>query len=473
MASLLAQVNISGTVRDQKKQPVAGVTVSLGGLRIVSTTDASGHYQLTGSTATRAVSGAGAFDAGPALKNGLLRFSVNDDKTNVHIALYDLSGRSLSSIANREMSRGDYTVNPYVKALASQTCFLSVEIGNDKRVLKIQAIDNDLRRTSSMAWAEIHAERSFSKVLAVKDSIKVKKPGYSYEQKVIAAYTGTYDFIVTDTAWFWGDITKIPKATQVLTYVFLNRTNGKYTDDQIFWTFNNITKTIAQQSTYDMPANSSGRVTFHLGTANSQYWDFMEHTISATRWYGNTTRVDGWALPLAIRLHCSDGYDAMLGEVYHVFTMDRDTIFADYKRSVPAEFVHCADKGYPYRMIAPGKGDGGFGPGQQYANYMTPYLAQIGQSATTEQVFSCSGNPFGSNAQLAGAVNRHVAHLPQAQWKDSTQYYKAAPANFYAKYWHDNSFGWKCYGFAYDDAEQQAAYTEHSGPQYLIIAIGY
>src|SRR5207253_2536758 len=97
---------------------------------------------------------------------------------------------------------------------------------------------------------------------------------------------------------FWGSLAGYPVATQVMTYVFLNRTNGAYADSQIFWTFGNQTKTIAQQSVFDMPANSSGRVTFHYGTATGQYWDFMEHTITANAWNGNTTRVDGFGFPI-------------------------------------------------------------------------------------------------------------------------------------------------------------------------------
>jgi hypothetical protein len=472
--SAFAQVNITGTVRDQNKNPVGGVSVILKGKQLMVSTDAAGRYSFTGSEVRHKVGERWITEGAPFIENGLLNFTVPANNCKVDIQLFDLQGRWVGSVAKSELVRGDYRINPYSANRSSQTYFLRVTIGNHATTLRMPACGGQTGIVAPVINRMPDANATAGKLLVVNDTIRVKKAGYSLEVKAIDAYTGVYDFVVTDTAWFWGDIAKIPKATQVLTYVFLNRTNGKYTDDQVFWTFNNTTKTIAQQSTYDMPANSSGRVTFHLGTSNSQYWDFMEHTIQGTMWYGNTTRVDGWRLPLAIRLHCADGYDAMLGDLYRVFTANRDSVFADFKRSVPTEFVHCADKGYPYAIVAPGKGDGGFGPGQQYASYMTAYLAQIGQAGpTTEQVFSCSGNPFGSNAQLAGAVNRHVAHLPQAQWNTPALYYQAAPANFYAKYWHDQAFDWKCYGFAYDDAANQAAYTQHNNPQYLIIAVGY
>ena len=303
--------------------------------------------------------------------------------------------------------------------------------------------------------------------------MRTVKTGYAKEFKVIASYSGIVDFIITDTAWFWGNRASIPAATQVMTYEYLNRTYGAYPDAQVYWSTGGQTKTIAQQPTYDMGVNSSGKVTFNLGTSTGQYTDFIEHTISSTVWNGNTTRVDGWALPIMIRLHCKDGYDVILGDQYHIFAMKRDSVFALFKRNVPAEFQSCAINGTPYRIIAPGKGEGSFAAGQPYANYMTAYLTSIGQSAATNDVFSCSGTPFGSDALLAGAVNRHVAQLPQSSWTNVLLYYQAAPANFYAKFWHENSIDNKCYGFAYDDAEGQAAYDSHAGPQYLIIAIGY
>lgn len=279
---------------------------------------------------------------------------------------------------------------------------------------------------------------------------------------------------VIDSDTFWGDTTIYPEASNVLTYVFLNRTYGEFDDSEIFWEFNGQKHSLEDAPTYDMPANSSGRVYFYVGQENSQYWDFMEHTITNNNWYGNTTRVDGYRLPLAMRLICGDGTDTMLGEIPAVFNMDRDQFFETYKEAVPDEFHHCADNGYPYRIIAPGKGDGGFGEGEAYADYYNDYLSELGiTGATTEQVFACSGSIFGSNASLAGAVNRHVAHLDESEWENSDNFYLQSPANYYAKFFHDWSYDNKAYGFAYDDSASQAAYTACSDPQYLIIAIGY
>jgi hypothetical protein len=472
LMQVFAQVNITGTVVDQTGAPVQGVTVSLSSQSLSATTDAAGHYQM-GTTYIRGTNGFKTQNQRLVLDKGLLKFGVSDARARVQVKMYDALGNAVASLLNKDLSRGDYSIAAASPARASQLYFLTVKIGGDEQVVMMPFVNNKSLRGAAVMETGASDLRGLGKALALPDTVRTVKTGYAKEYKVIASYSGVVDFIVTDTAWFWGNRASIPAASQVMTYVYLNRTYGAYTDAQVYWNTGGQTKTIAQQATFDMGANSSGRVTFNLGTSTGQYTDFIEHTISSTVWNGNTTRVDGWALPTLIRLHCKDGYDVILGDQYHIFAMKRDSVFALFKRNVPAEFQSCATKGAPYRIIAPGKGEGAFAAGQPYASYMTAYLSSIGQSAATNDVFSCSGNPFGSNSALAGAVNRHVAQLPQSSWGNVSLYYQAAPANFYAKFWHEHSVDSKCYGFAYDDAAEQAAYASHGGPQYLIIAIGY
>ena len=110
-------------------------------------------------------------------------------------------------------------------------------------------------------------------------------------------------------AGFW-DPSNIPAAKNVMMFKFLNRTNGKYADSEVYWSFKNgnisETHSIADEPTYDMPANNSGRMYFYLcatGDATcasdptkSKYYDFIEHTIGATQYNGNTTRVDAFGI---------------------------------------------------------------------------------------------------------------------------------------------------------------------------------
>lgn len=70
----------------------------------------------------------------------------------------------------------------------------------------------------------------------------------------------------------------------------LNRTNGRYPYSQVYWSYNGVARSIAEQPYFDMPVNTAGRMYFHLGSPTGQYWDFIEFTVGPSQFNGNTTR---------------------------------------------------------------------------------------------------------------------------------------------------------------------------------------
>jgi hypothetical protein len=273
-------------------------------------------------------------------------------------------------------------------------------------------------------------------------------------------------------ASFWGDTAGIPAARNVLELQILNRTNGQYPDSQVYYSFNGQTYNIASNPYFDMPVNSSGRMYFYLGSPTSQYQDFIEFTIGAAQFNGNTTRVDAWALPLVMHLHNKDGSDQTVGDNTTVFSESRDSTFNRFVAAVPAEFKALAQAPYyPYRIIAPGSLPA-FQPGGANQNYMSSYASSVGISANTQQIFGCSG-PLANDPVNCAGLNRHVAGQSSAVQNDPTQFYKNAPANYYAKFWHDNAVDHLAYGFPYDDSAGQSSYISHANPQYLQIAVGW
>nr|WP_296063521.1 beta-1,3-glucanase family protein [uncultured Actinoplanes sp.] len=298
--------------------------------------------------------------------------------------------------------------------------------------------------------------------------------GYSlWEFQVFGSVTGTPPPTGGSTMpdSFWGDTAGIPPARNVVQVKVLNRTNGKYPDSQVYWSFNGQTHSIAEQPYLDMPANSAGRMYFYLGTPNSQYFDFIEFTVGANVFNGNTTRVDAFGLKIAMRLHSRDGYDVQVGEDYPTFTEDRTATFAKFQNEVPAEFKHLATATAPYRILAPGS-DAMFRQGGQYQNYMSSYAAAHGINAITSDVFGCAG-VLASQPQQCAALNRHTIDLPQPQWETVSNFYRAPPANYYAKFWHDHALGRLAYGFPYDDVAGQSSFVSHGSPQYLLVAVGW
>jgi hypothetical protein len=268
---------------------------------------------------------------------------------------------------------------------------------------------------------------------------------------------------------FWGDTGTIPPAQNVLEVKVLNRTNGKYPDSQVYWSFNGQTHSIAEQPYLDMPVNSAGRMYFYLGSPTSQYYDFIEFTIGAAQFNGNTTRVDAFGLKLAMRLHTHDGYDVQVGDDYPTFQEDRSVTFQKFISQVPTEFQQLAQIQAPYRIPAPGSSPA-FQSGGQYANYYTAYEQSVGVNEPTSNVFGCAGS-LASNPNMCAALNRHVA--TQSQQSDPSQYYLAAPANYYAKFWHQHSINHLAYGFPYDDVNGQSSYVSHANPQWLEVAVGW
>jgi hypothetical protein len=274
----------------------------------------------------------------------------------------------------------------------------------------------------------------------------------------------------TDDA-FWGDTSGIPAAQNVLMVKVLNKTNGQYPDSQVYWSFNGQEHSIAEQPYVDMPANSAGRMYFYLGSPSSQYQDFIEFTVGPDVFNGNTTRVDGFGLKLALRLHAHDGYDVQVGEDQATFAESRAATFQRFQNEVPAEFKGLATVGAPYKIPSPGNSPA-FQPGGAYANYFTSYASSVGVSATTSQVTGCAG-PLAADPARCSALNRHVAQLPQSQWSDPSLYYQAAPANYYAKFWHDHAINHLAYGFPYDDYAGQSSFISRGDPQYLLVAVGW
>src|SRR5258706_6422044 len=290
------------------------------------------------------------------------------------------------------------------------------------------------------------------------------------------------------TQTFW-DASNMPTAKNVMMFKFLNRTNGQFPDSHLFWSVkvNGVTEThsIADQQFYDMPANASGRIYVYLGsvgTSLNNYYDLLEYTIGATQFNGNTTRVDAFGIKLAMRLHCANGFEVTVGENPATFAEDRSATFARFVAAVPAEFQQLATLQAPSRIVNPGAG--GFYTGCQCQNYYSAYIDQIWQSnGLTIPKAGPNGSGLGSYPDLSAAIYRHTAApgtfsstgqlLNQSMWANSQNFYQQAPANYYARFWHDNAINGLAYAFPYDDVGGYSSYISHSNPQYLLVAIGW
>lgn len=191
------------------------------------------------------------------------------------------------------------------------------------------------------------------------------------------------------------------------------------------------------------------------------YFDFVEFTVDDSGYHGNTTRVDQFGFPVQHRLVNKTGnYDRTVGELE---SETRSGLFAKYQNEVPYEFKSLGTLQAPYRIVCPISGP--FNTGGVYDNYFSSY-----SSISTRDILLGIGGA--SNEQTCAALNRHVYTNP-ADWNNVSSYYQAAPANYYAKFWHDHSIDGLAYGFCYDDVNGQASYLEVGDPKGLIIRVGW
>ncbi|HEY1671905.1 MAG TPA: beta-1,3-glucanase family protein, partial [Streptosporangiaceae bacterium] len=126
----------------------------------------------------------------------------------------------------------------------------------------------------------------------------------------------------------------------------------------------------------------------------------------------------------------------------------------------------------PYGIPSPGN-DPAFQTGGAYASYFTSYAAANGDSSdSTAQIFGCGGT-LSANPTLCAGLNRHVAQLPAASQSNPANFYQAAPANYYAQFWHQNAINGVQYGFPYDDDAGQSSDISVTNPQYMVVAVGW
>lgn len=311
-------------------------------------------------------------------------------------------------------------------------------------------------------------------------------PQGSVSVKILNGTYGTY----TDQQIYWG-VLGINPANNQWSYLdlhgnlipissALNDAPGHLTKNGI--NYANIYHKVSDASWFTLPQITSGRMFLSVGTPmylktyNDGFaghdlnnptdpnrdiiFDFVEFTVDQAGYHGNTTRVDGFGFPIQHRLvNRSGSFDQTVGELE---SETRSGIFAKFQAEVPAEFKSLATIQAPYRIVAPIHGS--FAQGGANANYFAGYAPY-----STQDIFRCDGAL--TDAATCAAINRHV--YTTNDWNNVSKYYQAAPANYYAKFWHDHSINRLAYGFAYDDVNGQAAYLEVGDPKGLIIRVGW
>ena len=320
-------------------------------------------------------------------------------------------------------------------------------------------------------------------------------------------------------AGFW-DNSNIPPATGLMVIKFLNRTNGKYSDSELYWTFNGngmntMPQSIAAAPTFQFPVGGyNGRMYFFIcptaSTAKcgsegpTDYYDFWEFALGTNTtgpmWWINydTTRVDAFAIKIALDLHVMTGPDHYVGENCPTFAEDRTATFASYVASVPAPFQPCGQPPIaPYRIPEPG--GCGFNAGGPNADYYNAFeqemwnnngitnpplcptrgavyeLRRPEMAAVSPQIRASSAAIFRHVGAAAGTWTAAGKPVNGSFWSTMPEstFYSAEPADYYAQWIHSRAIHQKQYAFPYDDSGGNSSDIGANGMVYMLAAVGW
>jgi hypothetical protein len=232
--------------------------------------------------------------------------------------------------------------------------------------------------------------------------------------------------------------------------------------------------------------------------------DNVEFTFNASGMFCNTTMVDMFSIPLALRLQGQS--DQTTGTLT---SGGRAAIFAGI--AAQSDFSKLV-VGNNLRVIAPGHGlESGLFSSTYYDSYVndvwnhyasndltvainsTTYTGRVnggnlafnnGVAAfakpSTRDIFYCNGALSAPNdgktgpvaAILGAAFNRStlLSHSAQSV-SDASQFYQTAPTNYYSKVIHANMVDGKAYGFPFDDVNSFASYVQDTAPSSLTITL--
>jgi hypothetical protein len=170
-----------------------------------------------------------------------------------------------------------------------------------------------------------------------------------------------------------------PDPSGRLSYSFINKTNGRWTDEQCFWSLDGGKQwhSFAAEPTVPCP-DGGGRVYFRMGDEpknfddRGSYWDFIEWNYKlGGNWSGNTTQVDAFCLPLTIEM----------GNHKVGITDSRSKMFKDFLADCPEAFRDCV-KG-DFWILSPARA--GFRKDGPHADYFDKYVDEIWDTYATKK----------------------------------------------------------------------------------------
>jgi hypothetical protein len=168
-------LNLSGTVKDNNGNPVAGVKVILEKSDLTTTTDAEGDFTLDklSSGVCRNLQNSGIFGY-PSIHNQQLSFNL-EEVSNIEITSYNINGRLLTRIIT-EKNKGSHKID--LPHFSNGIYLLQVKLGNRMFLIKNNTLSVQSIKTIYSNGYNSLLSKSATISESLIDTIKVSKEGY-------------------------------------------------------------------------------------------------------------------------------------------------------------------------------------------------------------------------------------------------------------------------------------------------------
>jgi hypothetical protein len=189
---LAQNVNLSGTVSDELGAPIQGSLVRLLGGALYDETDAAGQYSIVATIPVLRPKGTAGRAARISLSNGSLCFTLTA-KTRVTVELFDMKGVRAAKLVDTDLPAGEHSMRVRAVKYGAAMYVLRAKVGSDTRSFRWLPMAG---LGSAPALVRQTASSGLPKALAGLDTLRASAVGYYSSTQDIAAYTGTYDFVL-------------------------------------------------------------------------------------------------------------------------------------------------------------------------------------------------------------------------------------------------------------------------------------
>jgi Glycosyl hydrolase family 99 len=186
-------VTITGTIKNQDGKAISGATVSLKKANLSATTKTDGTYSLAGNAVAIFPYCNGRVRQKPWIDKANVRFCITEEVSRVHIAVFDVQGKCVSSLQNGLLHKGNYALNPFAQRPASGLYLVSVDIDGDRTLFKAPLFPFSAAGISHKVIDQ-SASSSLGKKADAVDTLVASAAGYVTTSQAVSAYSGAYDF---------------------------------------------------------------------------------------------------------------------------------------------------------------------------------------------------------------------------------------------------------------------------------------